>query len=271
VFKTQDPGNGDEFPVSVNQNPQGRQEFRLKNQKFGEGEEFRFKNQNPGKREETRHNVQNYPAVQETQIDSHNFGSVQTSADTQDSRYNFQNFRGTHDLQYTTQIPHSGQKSSLKIHNFGGGQDPRYNTHNLAGRYINHNSASGVRSSEPSFSAIPGKANNNGSHRETEHTAGGVDTSRANSEDLYYKAFRSFSFRKNPTHSGNKGGQTGSFSGASFSGEGISHSSSPPFQSGVEQSGGHNYQWFNNGKRQNKDHDIGFFEGLEDINDRTGI
>lgn len=272
VFKTQDPGNGQEFRVSVNHNPLGIQEFRLKNNKFREGEEFRFKNQNSGNREETRQNVQNYPAVQETQIDSHKFGSGQTSAGTQDSRYNNQNFRGTHEFQYTTQTPHSGQESRLKIQNFGGVQDLRYNTHNSAGRYVNQNSASGVQSSEPHFSAIPGKADNNRPHRETEHTAaGGVDTPRANSEDLYYKAFRSFSFRKNPTHSSSKGGQTGSFSGSSFSDEGISHSASPPFHSGVEHSDGHNYQWFNNRKRPNKDHDIGFFEGLEDINDRTGI
>jgi hypothetical protein len=269
VFKTQDPENRQEFRVSINRNPSGRQKFRLENEKFVEGEEFRFKNQNPGSREEMRHNVWNHPALQETQINSHNFGSGQISAGTQNSRYNSQNFRGTHDFQYTTQIPHSGQE--IKIQNFGGGQDLRYNSHNSDGRYINQNSASGVQSSEPSFSAFPGKANNNRPHRETEHVAGGVDTSRANSEDLYYKAFRSFSFRKNPTHSGSKGGQRGSFSEASYSDEGISQSSSPSLQTGVKHSDGRNYQWFNNGKRPNKDHDIGLFEGLEDINDRTGI
>lgn len=270
VFKTQDPENRQEFRVSMNRNPSGRQEFRLENQKFVEGDEFRFKNQNHGNRKEIRHNVQNYPAVQETQINSHNFGSGQTSAGTQDSRYNSQNFGGTHDLRYTTQIRNSGQETRLQIQNFGGGQDLRYNTHNSDGRYINQNSASGVQSSEPGFSAFPGKANNNRPHRETEHVAGGVDTTHANSDDLYYKAFRSFSFRKNPTRSGSRG-QTGSFSGASFSDEGISHSSSPLFQTGSEHNDGRDYQWFNNGKRPNKDHDIGLFEGLEDINDRTGI
>lgn len=271
AFKNHNPRAGQDFRVFNTQDPEKRQEFQLKDQKFGEGEEFRLKTQYPANREEVPHSVQNYPTVKETQINSHNFGSGQTSVGTQDSRYNSQNFRGTHDLQFTRQIPNSGQQTRLNIQNFGGGQNLRYNTHNSDGRYVNQNSASGVESGEPRFSTFPGKANNNRPHRETEHAAGGVDTSRANSEDLYYKAFRSFSFRKNPTHSGSKEGQRSSFSGASFSDEGISHSSPPSFQTGAEHSDGRNYQWFNNGKRPNKEHDIGLFEGLEDINDRTGI
>jgi hypothetical protein len=271
VFKNQDHADGQEFRVLRNRNPSGRQEFRLTNQNFGNGQEFRIQNHNSGNKHETRHNVQNYPVVQETQFNSPIFGSGQPSSGRQDSRYNSQNFRGTHESQYTTQVPHSGQESRLKIQNFGGGEDLRYNTHNSAGRYNNHNSASEVQSSEPGFDISHEKANNNRPHRVTEHSAGGADNSRANSEDLYYKAFRSFSFRKNPTHNGSKGEHLGSFSEASFSDKGISHSSSPSHQSGVEHSDGHNNQWFNNGKRPNKDHDIGFFEGLEDINDRTGI
>jgi hypothetical protein len=270
VFKTQDPGSSQDSRVPIGRNPSGRQEFRLKNHKFGEGEEFRFKNHNPGSSDEKQHYVQNYPDLQGTQINSPNFGGAQTSAGRHDSRYNGQNFRGTHELQYTTQIPHSGQEQRLQIQNFGRGQDLRYNTHNSAGRYRNQNSASGVQSSETTFSTFPGKDNNNPSHRETGHSAGGVENPHANSEDLYYKAFRSFSFRKTPSHSGSKGRETGSSSGTNFSDEGISQSSQS-FQSGIEHSDRHNNQRFNTGKQPNKDHDIGFFEGLEEVNDRTGI
>jgi hypothetical protein len=235
----------------MSRNPPGRQEFRLTNQNFWEGEDLRFKNQNSGSGEEKRQRIQNYPPLQETQINSPNFGSGQISAGSQDSRYNGQIFRGTHDSQHNTQISQSGQEHRLQIPKNVGGQDLRHNNFNSAGRYNNHNSAIGVQSSEPTFPAFPGKANNNPSQSERGHSAGGVDKSRANSEDLYYKAFRSFSFRKNPTDGGSRGRETGSSSGAI-------------------PSGARGHQQFSNGKRPNRDHDIGFFEGLEEVHDRTG-
>jgi hypothetical protein len=266
-FQNQNFGNGQEFRFK-NQNTADRQEFRLKNQNFGGGQEFRFKNHNSGNGQESRLNVQNYPAAQETQFNSHKFGSGPTSAVRQESRYNNQNFGGRHELQYTTHIQNSGQESRLKDQNLRGVQNLRYNTQNSAGRYNNQNSGSGAHDSDPSFYLSNGNLNTNRPHRGTEQSQDEAGNSHPNpnSDDLYYKAFRSFSFRRNPTQSGSKAGQFDSVSGGGV----IPQSSSPSHQSGVAHSDRQN-KWFNDGAGPNKDHDIGFFEGLEDINDKAGV
>jgi hypothetical protein len=261
-----------DFRVFKNQNPGQGQEFRFNNQNFGDGQEFRFKNQNQnsGNRQELQLNVQNFPAVRGTQLRGHTFGSGQRPAGRDDLRHNTQNVGWTHDLQYNTQTSPTGQESRLRNQNFWGQHDLQYNAQNSAGRYNNQNSASGTQSSEPGFPVSHGNANNNRPLRETEHNFGGVVNSRPSSEDLYYKAFRSFSFRKNPSHSSSKG-QLDSFSGANFSNKHVPQTSSISYQSGIAHSDRQNNQWFDGRAAPNKDHDIGLFEGLEDINDGAGI
>jgi hypothetical protein len=269
TFKDQNFGEEQEFRFK-NQNPVDRHKFRLMNQNFGGGQEFRFKNNNSGNGQESRYNVQNYPIVQNTQFNSYNSGSGLTSDGKKKTRHNVQNFVGRHELQYNTHIQNSGQESRLNDQNFGGVQDLRYNKQNSAGRYSNQNSGGGVQDNESSFSTSRGNTNINRPHSETEQSIGGVGNSHPSTDDLYYKAFRSFSFRRNPTQSGSKAGHLDSFSGGGFSGKVVPQSSSPSHQSGFAHSDRQN-KWFNDGTGPSKDHDIGFFEGLEDINDKVGI
>jgi hypothetical protein len=217
-----------------------------------------------------RFKVSNFPAVQGTQFSGHSFGNGQSPAGTDDLRYNTQNVGRTHELQYNVRIPQTGQESRLRNQNFGGQHDLRYNNQNSAGRYNNHNTASDVHSNGSGFPVSHGNTNDNHSHRETVHNFGEAVNSRPTAEDLYYKAFRSFSFRKNPSHSSSKD-QLDSFSGASFNNKQVVQTSSPSFQSGIAHSDRENNQWFNGRTGPNKDHDIGFLEGLEDINDGVGI
>jgi len=272
VFKNQNPSNAQDFGVFNNHNAGHGQQFRFNNQNFGGGHESRLKNQNQnsGKRQEMRFKVPNFSAVLGTQFSGHNFGNVENPAGRGDLRYNTQNVGGTHELQYNTQISQTGQESRLRNQNSGGEHDLRYNTQNSAGRYNNHKSAGGVQSNESGFPVPHGNTNDNHSHRETVHNFGEVVNSRPTAEDLYYKAFRSFSFRKNPSHSSSKD-QLDSLSGASFNNKHVIQTSSPSFQSEIAHSDRENNQWFNGRTGPNKDHDIGFFEGLEDINDGVGI
>jgi hypothetical protein len=173
-------------------------------------------------------------------------------------------------LQYNTRIPQTGQESRLRNQNSGGEHDLRYNTQNSAGPYNNHKSVSGAHSNEAGFPVSHGNTNDNHSHRETVYNFGEAVNSRPTAEDLYYKAFRSFSFRKNPSHSSSKD-QMDSLSGGGFNNKHVLQTSSPSFQSGIAHSDRENNQWFNGRTGPNKDHDIGFFEGLEDINDGVGI
>lgn len=253
-----------DFQVFQNHNAGHGQDFGFNNQNFGNGHEFRSKNQNQnsGNRQELRFNVNNFPALQGTQFSGHNLGNGQRTAGRDDVRYNTQTAGGANEVQYNTQSSQTGQESRSRNHHFGG-----FSTQNSAGRYNSQNSANGAHSREP---VSHGSSNNNRPHRETEHNFGEVANLRPTSEDLYYKAFRSFSFRKNPSHSSNKG-QLDSFSGASFNSKLVPHSSPPPYQSGIAHSDRDNNQWFNGRTGPNKDHDIGFFEGLEDINDGVGI
>jgi len=272
VFKNQNPSDGQDFRVFKNHNAGHGQQFRFDNQNFGGGQDSRLKNQNQssGKRQEFRFKVQNFPAVQGTQFSSHSFGNGQSPAGRDDLRYSTQTVGGTHELQYNTRISQTGQESRLRNQNSGGEHDLLYNTQNSAGRYNNHKSASGAHSNDSGFPVSHGNTNDNHSHRETVHTFGEVVDSRPTAEDLYYKAFRSFSFRKNPSHSSSKD-QLDAFSGASFNNKHVPQTSSPSFQSGIAHSDRENNQWFNGRTGPNKDHDIGFFEGLEDINDGAGI
>lgn len=271
-FNNQNFQDGQEFRFN-NENSAKRQEFRFKNQNFGADQEFRLKNYNSGHGQESRLSVQNYPFLQNTQLNSHKFGSGPTSAVTHDSRHNSQNFGGTHELQFNTHTQNSDQKSRLKDQNFGGVQNLWYNTQNSAERYKNQNSGSGGRDTEPSFSTSNGNSNTNRPHTGTEQNQNGADNSHPNpnSDDLYYKAFRSFSFRRNPTQSSTKAGQYNSFSGEDAFNTGVvPQSSSHKHHSSVTHNTGQN-KWYNDGTGQNKDHDIGFFEGLEDINDKAGV
>ncbi|KAJ9575596.1 hypothetical protein L9F63_007530 [Diploptera punctata] len=87
-----------------------------------------------------------------------------------------------------------------------------------------------------------------------------ITTSRPQNEDAYFKAFRAFSFRK--------GSSPTSVSGRQVQTNSASASSNPSSTQNR-----HNLrnidQWTNYGPghRVNNDHDIGFLEGLEDIND----
>jgi hypothetical protein len=254
---------GQEFQLFNYQNPADRQAFQSSNNQYPADEhEFRFKNQNSGNGQGSRFSVQNSPVAQNTRFNSHNFGSGQLHDGRQDSRYTGQNFGNRHQLQY------NGQESGLKNQNFGRSQDMRSNTQNPVGRYKNQNSASGEHSSESVFFTSHGNSGNKRPHRETEQGIGGAENFGPNSDELYYQAFRSFSFRRNPTESISKGTQSGSFSGGSFNGKGVPHSSVPSYQSGVAHGDRPSNKWFNGGNGSSKDHDIGFFEGLEDINDR---
>jgi hypothetical protein len=270
-FKNQKPSDSQDFRMFKNNNAGHGQQFRFNNQNFGDGQDLQLnQNRNSGNRQELRFNVPNFPVVQGTQFSGHNFWNGQSPAGRDDLRYNTQTVGGTRELQYNTQISQIGQESRLRNKNIGGEHDLRYNTQNSAGRNNNQNSASGVHSNEPGFPVSHGNANNNHPHRETAHNFGEVVNSRPTSEDLYYKAFRSFSFRKNPSHSSSKD-NFDSVSGASFSNKPVLQNSSPSYQSGIAQSDRENNQWFNGRTGPNKDHDIGFFEGLEDINDGVGI
>jgi hypothetical protein len=271
AFKNQNPSDAQGVRVFKNHNSGHGQDFRLNNQNFGDGQEFRFKNQNQnsGNKQELQFNAQNFPVVRATQFGGHTFGNGQRPAGRDDLRYNTQNVGGTNEFQYNTQTSQTGQESRLRNQNIWGEHDLRYNTQNSAGRYNDQNSASGVHGSETGFPVSHGHPNNNRPHRETEHNFGEVVNSHPTPEDLYYKAFRSFSFRKNPSPSSSKG-QLDSFSGASFNNKHAPHTS-PSHQSGTAHSDRENNQWFNGRTGPNKDHDIGFFEGLEDINDGAGI
>jgi hypothetical protein len=286
VFKNQNPSDAQDFRVFQNQNPSDAQDFRVfKNHNTGHGQQFRFNNQNfgdgqknqhnnqnhnSGKRQELRFKVPNFPTVQGTQFSGHSFGNGQSPAGGDDLRYNPQTVGATHELQYNIRISQTGQESRLRNQNSGGEHDLRYNTQNSAGRYNNHKPASEVHSDESVFPVFHGNTNDNHSHRETVHNFGEVVNSRPTAEDLYYKAFRSFSFRKNPSHSSSTD-QWDSLSGDSFNNKHVLETSSPSFQSGIAHSDRENNQWFNGRTGPNKDHDIGFFEGLEDINDGVGI
>ena len=272
AFKNQNPSDAQDFRVFKNHNAGHGQQFRFNNQNFADGQESRLKNQNQnsGNRQELRFEVPNFPAVQIAQFNGHSFGNGQRPAGRDDLRYKTQNVGGKHELQHNTQISQIGQESRLKNHNSGGEHDLRYNTQNSAGRYNNHNSASGVNSNESGFPVSHGNTNNNHSQRETVHNFGEEVNSRPTAEDLYYKAFRSFSFRKNPSHSSSKD-LLDSLPGASFNNKHVLQTSSPSYQSGIAHSDRENNQWFNGRTGPNKDHDIGFFEGLEDINDGVGI
>jgi hypothetical protein len=283
-FKNQNLQDGQEFRLK-NQSPvdskdlrfknhifANGQEFRYKNQNFGGDQEFRFENHNSGKGQEPRLNVQNYRVVQETQSNSHEYGSEPTSAVRQISRHNTYNFGGRHELQHNTHIQNSDQESRLKDQHFRGTQNLRYNTQNSPGRYYVQNSGSGGYDSDKSFPTSNGNSNMNRPHRGTEQSQDGAGTSRPNpnSDDLYYKAFRSFSFRRNPTQSGSKVGQSHSFSGGGFNAGVVPQSSPPTYQNGAGHTDRQN-KWSNGDTGPSKDHDIGFLEGLEDINDRAGV
>ena len=272
AFKNRNPTDAQDFREFKNHNAGNSQQFPFNNQNFGDGQDSRLKNQNQnsGKRQELRFDLPNFPAVQRTQLNGHNFGNDPSPAGRDDLRYNTHTIGGTHELQYNTRISQTGHESRLRNKNSGGEHDLRYNTQNSAGRYNNHKSASGVHSNESGFPVTHGNTNDNHSHRETVHNFGEVVKSRPTAEDLYYKAFHSFSFKKNPSHGSSKD-QLDSLSGASFNNRHVLQTSSPSFQSGIAHSDRENNQWFNGRKGPKKDHDIGFFEGLEDINDGLGI
>ena len=276
AFKNRHPSDAQDFRVIKNHNAGHGQQFRFNNQNFGDGQESRLKNQNQNSGKRQEFDLPIFPAVQRTQLNGHSFGigqsfgNGQSPAGRDDLRYNTQNIGGTHELQYNTPTFQTGQESRLRNQNSGGEHDLRYNNQNSADRYNNHNSASGVHNNESRFPVSHGNTNDNHSHRETVHNFGEVVKSRPTAEDLYYKAFRSFSFRKNPSHGSSKD-QLDSLSGASFNNKHVLQTSSPSFHSGIAHSDRENNQWFNGRTGPNKDHDIGLFEGLEDINDGVGI
>jgi hypothetical protein len=275
-FKIQSPSEVQGFRVFENHNAGHGQQFPFNNQNFGDGQDSRLRNQNQnsGNRQELRFNVPNFnapnfPAVQGTQFSGHNFGNGQSPAGRDDLRYNTQPVVGTHELQYNIQISQTGHESGLRNQHFVGEHDPRHNTQNSAGRYTNQNSVSGVHNNQPSFPFSHGNTNNNHHHAGTVHNFSEAVNFRPTAEDLYNKAYRSFSFRKVPSHSNSKD-QLDSFSGASLNNKHVLQTSSPSYQSGTVHSDRGNNQWYNGRTGPNKDHDIGFFEGLEDINDGVG-
>jgi hypothetical protein len=270
-FKIQNPSEVQGFRVFENHNAGHGQQFRFNNQNFRDGQESRLRNQNQnsGNRQELRFNVPNFPAEQGKPFSVHNFGNGQSPAGRDGLRYNTQPVGGTRELQYNIQISHTGHESGLRNQNFVGEHNPRYNIQNFSGRYNDQNSVSGVHSNQAGFPLSHGNANNNHPDIQTVHNFGEAVNFRPTADDLYHKAFRSFSFGKTPSHSSSKD-QSDSFSGAGFNNKPVLQTSSPSYQSGTAHSKRENNQWFNGRTGPNKDHDIGFFEGLEDINDAVG-
>ncbi|XP_069703366.1 uncharacterized protein [Periplaneta americana] len=251
-FSNQNFGEGLEF-----QNSQSEQELKTHNLNFGSGHEFsrgssngqsfKFNNRNFG-------NVKNFQGSSSGQEfkNNRNFGNVQ----------DFQNSYTDEYLKYYNQ--NFGQSTSFQNQNFGS----RQKFQNSAGSHRNNfgeeqDSRYSTERSDYVLPSITIPPLSNRPNRETGQSTGVEGTfSRPSPDDVYYKAFRAFSFRKNPTPLG-----------SSNAGKSNSDFSGNPVAQHTNTQGSHQQvnQWFNQRKVPVQEHDIGFLEGLEDVNDGAGI